>query len=177
MYSLSKLSYAGSCCRSVARSVHMMCYFWQYSVCFLFYFLLLSSLHSIIYFCNETEECAQSRFSAALQPVESVGSLCVQHPGKCVFSWSDLLKITYLYSCSSLSCCTALKVWNAWSLIVPGICISSPEETLPAAVTQGALESKDTEDGSVCFLCSLGFVTGSGSSIWPSTEDHLGTQR
>lgn len=177
MYSLSKWSCADSC-RSIARSVHMICYFWQYLVCFLFYFLLPSSLHSIIYFCNETEECAQSHISAALQPVESVGSLCMQHPGKCALPWrSDLLKSTYLYSCSSLPCCTALNVWNAWSLILPGICISSAEEKLTAAVIQGALKSKDTEDGSVRFLCSLGFVTESDSSIWPSTKDHLGTQR
>ncbi|XP_041889483.1 uncharacterized protein LOC121667172 isoform X3 [Corvus kubaryi] len=41
---------------------------------------------SIIYFSSETEECTQSHFSATLQPVERVGSLCMQHPGKCVFS-------------------------------------------------------------------------------------------
>lgn len=156
----------------------MTCYFWHYSVCFLFYFSLPSSLHSIIYFCNNTEECTQSRFSEALQPVESVGSLCMQHPGKCAFPWrSDLLKITYLYGCSSLPCCTALKVWNAWPLILPGICISFAKEVLPAAVIQGAPKNKDSEDGSVCFLCSFRSVTGSGSSIWPSTKDHLGTQR
>lgn len=163
--------------QTAVEIVQEQCYFWQYLVCFLLYFLLPSSLHSIIYFSSETEECTQSHFSATLQPVERVGSLCMQHPGKCAFSWSDLLKSTYLYSCSSLPCCTALKVWNAWSLILPGTCILSAKETLPAAVTQWTPRSKGTEDGSVCLLCCLGFVARSGNSIWPSTKDHLGTQR
>lgn len=88
--------------QTAVEIVQGQCYFWQYLVCFLLYFLLPSSLHSIIYFSSETEECTQSHFSATLQPVERVGSLCMQHPGKCAFSWSDLVKSTYLYSCSSL---------------------------------------------------------------------------
>lgn len=109
-------------------------------------------------------ECGQSLYAASWK-------MCI--PLK---KWSAE-KHVLVYSCSSLPCCTALKVWNAWCLILPGICIYSAEEKLTAAVIQGALKSKDTEDGSVCFLCSLGFVTESDSSVWPSTKDHLGTQR
>lgn len=168
----------------ICRQLQKYCKISAYNVLFLAVLsflsvLLLASLLSPQHrlFCNETEECAQLHFSAATQPVESVGCLCMQHPGKCAFPWSDLLKSTYKYSCSSLPCCTDFKLWNAWFLIVPGIYISSANETLPAAVIQGAPKSKNAEDGSMRFLCSLGFFTGSSNSIWPSTEDHLGTQR
>lgn len=107
-------------------------------------------------------ECGQSLYSASWK-------MCIP------LKWSA--EGTYLEDCSSLPCCTALKLWNACSLILPGIWFSSAKETQPAAVIQGVQKSKDSEDGSVRFVCSLGYLCGSGSNIWSGTKDHLGTQR
>lgn len=106
--------------QTAVEIVQDQCYFWQYLVCFLLYFLLPSSLHSIIYFSSETEECSQSHFSATAACGACGQSLYAASWKMCVLlKWSaekhvlvQLFQPLLLYYSQSLKCLVSNTPWD-----------------------------------------------------------------
>lgn len=62
--------------QTAVEMLQHQCYFWQYLVCFIFYFLLPLSLHSIIYFSGKQKN-ALSHTSQQLCSLGSVWAVFV----------------------------------------------------------------------------------------------------
>lgn len=167
---VSKLRYADSC-RNTATSVLFSAVFSLLSLLFLasllspqhhFFLWWNRRMHSVTLLSSSAAcgACGQSLYAASWK-------MCV------LLKWSAEKHVLVQLLQPPLLCCSQelkCQISNT-----PWVSISSAKETLPAAVIHWT--PKSTEDGSVCFLCCLGFVARSGDSIWPSAKDHLGTQR
>lgn len=96
------------------------CYFWQYLVCFLFYFWLPFSLHSIIYFSGETKECTPSLLISSAACGACGQSVHAASWKTCVLlKWSaekhvlvELFQPLLLHSSQGLKCPVSNSPWG-----------------------------------------------------------------